>query len=148
MHQYWCWWCWWLLLGKKAVWRHQGHDPGHWLHYHGAAIVHKEFSHRCSRWPSSHQTPNAGLFHLSESVQAAKGQRAEPRESGCSRSLLQTLGAQCYRSDLEFHNYTRVKPSHPIQTQPYRLYLDYDFALTRSTLVAMSLRDYLSHASN
>ena len=44
--------------------------------------------------------------------------------------------------------YKRVNPSHPIQTQPYRLSLDYDFALTRSTLVAMSLRDYLSHACN
>ena len=83
----------------------------------GAAIVHKEFSHR----PPSHRTPNAGLFHLSELVQAAKGQRAEPWESGCSRSLLQTLDAQCYRSHLEFHFFTKgsipatpYKPNHTV----------------------------------
>ena len=79
----------------------------------GATIVHKEFSHR----PSSHQTPNAGLFHLSESVQAGKGQRAEPRESGCSRSLLQTLGAQCYRSHLEFQ-FLQKGQSQPPHTNP------------------------------
>ena len=44
--------------------------------------------------------------------------------------------------------YKRVNPSHPIQTQPYRPHVELDFALNRSKLVGMSMRDYLSHASN
>ena len=115
----------------------------------GAAIVHKEFSHRCSRWPPIHQATKRWAFPFIGVGASCK--RTKGRAPGVWVQQIFTANTWCpmlpFTSGIPLF-YKRVNPSHPIQTQPYRPHVELDFALNRSKLVGMSMRDYLSHASN
>ena len=96
--------------------------------------------------PPIHQTLGFSIYRSWCKLQKDKG--PSPGSLGAAdlycKHLVPNVTVQIWNSTF----YKMVNPSHPIQTQPYRPNLEFDFALTRSKLVGMSMRDYQSHTSN
>ena len=145
MHQYWWRWCW--LLGKKAVWRHQGHDPGHWLHHRGSNSAQRILSPMLE---VAIKPPNAKRWAFPFIGVGASCKRTKGRAPGVWVQQIFTANTWCpmlpFRSGIPLFTKwsipaTPYKPNHTVHTE-------LDFALTRSKLVGMSMRDYQSHTSN